>query len=196
MATYNLAPSFSWTSAGINGSAPATTTPVSANATSLHPSSGSVPPVGAVLVSVDAVITNSFANLTAALASLPSDGSSQVIFMYPGTYTEQLSVTKGAVKIIGYQTGSVGKSYSTNEVTISFARGLSVVAPVAAGHTDAETAVIATASTNVAFYNINVSTSPFFFLCMALWLRNSRDWNTFNVPINSSTYKLYYFTIV
>lgn len=159
MAAYNLAPSFSWTITGIvgNGTSTNTTTPVSsANATISHPTSGTVPPSGAVLVSVNAAITNSFANLTSALASLPADGTSQVIFIYPGTYTEQVSVGRsGSVKIIGYQTGSVGKGYSGNQVTISYSRGLSVVAPVAAGHTDAETAVISTATTNIAFYNVN-----------------------------------------
>tara|TARA_R110002060_G_scaffold42741_3_gene54274 strand:- start:2179 stop:2661 length:483 start_codon:yes stop_codon:yes gene_type:complete len=76
--------------------------------------------------------------------------------MYPGSYTEQVSVNrKGPVTVVGYQSGSVGKTYTGNQVTLTFARGLSVVAPVAAGHTNAETAVIATASTKISFYNVN-----------------------------------------
>jgi pectin methylesterase-like acyl-CoA thioesterase len=159
MTTYNLSPSFSWTSSGINGNGTSTntTTPVSStNATTSHPKSGTAPPLGAVLVSVDRTIANSFSNLTAALASLPADGTSQVIFIYPGTYTEQVSIGRaGSVTIIGYQSGSVGKSYVGNQVTISYSRGLSVVAPVATGHTDAETAVISTSSSGISFYNIN-----------------------------------------
>jgi pectin methylesterase-like acyl-CoA thioesterase len=159
MIAYNFAPSFGWTSSGItvNGTSSNTTTPVSStNSTTSHPTSGTTPPSGAVLVSVNSSIANSFRNLTAALASLPADSTAQTIFVYPGTYTEQVSVSRaGKVTIIGYQTGSVGKTYSNNQVTISYSRGLSVVAPVAAGHTDAETAVISTASSNIGFYNIN-----------------------------------------
>ncbi|KAH6664821.1 pectin lyase fold/virulence factor [Halenospora varia] len=153
MTAYNLVPSFSFSASGVNGTATSTntttSTPATANATSSRP-------VRAVLVSVNGSIANSFTNLTAALASLPSDTTSQTIFMYPGSYTEQVSVGRsGPVTIVGYQSGNVGQSYTGNQVTLTFARGLSVVAPVAAGHTDAETAVISTASTQISFYNID-----------------------------------------
>jgi len=59
------------------------------------------------------------------------------------------------VTIIGYQSGEVGRGYSGNQVTITYARGLSVVSPVAAGHSDAETAVITTTSSKISMYNIN-----------------------------------------
>lgn len=146
---YNYVPSYSLTSVG----SPATTTPVST-----HPTSGTVPPSGAVLVSVDGSVSGSYTSLTAALASLPSDSTTQVIFMYPGTYNEQVpSISRsGPVRIIGYTSDAPGKSYKTNQVTITQARGLSVVAPIPAGHTNAETATIATASTNIAMYNINL----------------------------------------
>jgi pectin methylesterase-like acyl-CoA thioesterase len=158
MTAYNLAPSFSWTSSGISGnsSSNSTTTPISTNATTSHPQSGTIPVQGAILVSVNSTIANSFSNLTSALASLPADGSTQTIFIYPGTYIEQFSINRaGSVKIIGYQTESVGAGYANNQVTISYSRGLSVVAPVAVGHTDAETAVITTTSSNIAFYNVD-----------------------------------------
>ena len=162
MSAYNLVPSFSFSATGLNGTATSTnttTTPTptpSANATASHLKSGTVPPKGAVLVSVGGSIANSFQNLTAALASLPTDTSAQIIFIYPGSYTEQVSVNRpGPVTIVGYQTGNVGQTYASNQVTITYSRGLSVVAPVAPGHTDAETAVIATASNQISFYNIN-----------------------------------------
>ncbi|KAI1778711.1 pectin lyase fold/virulence factor [Hypoxylon cercidicola] len=145
---YDHVPSYSLTS----GSSPATTTPVST-----HPTSGTEPPSGAVLVSVDGSVSGSYTSLTAALASLPSDSTTQVIFMYPGTYHEQVpSINRpGPVKIIGYTSDAPGKSYKMNQVTVSQARGLSV-SPPPAGHSDAETATIATASTNIAMYNINL----------------------------------------
>ncbi|RDW56608.1 hypothetical protein BP5796_13073 [Coleophoma crateriformis] len=162
MTAYNLEPSYSFTGNGTNGTATSTSPTTSAsataraNATSGHPSSGITPPSGAIIVSEGATIAGSFANLTAALASLPSDTTSQTIFMYPGSYYEQLSINRaGPVTVIGYQSGDVGKTYTGNQVTVTYARGLSVVAPIAAGHTDAETAVIATASNKISFYNVD-----------------------------------------
>ena len=76
--------------------------------------------------------------------------------MFPGSYTEQVSVNRaGPVTIIGYQSGNVGQTYKANQVTVTYARGLSVVAPIAPGHNDAETAVIATASNQISFYNVD-----------------------------------------
>ena len=114
MSAYNLVPSYSFSASGTNGTGTPTTTP-SANATQSHPTSGMVPPAGAVLVSVNGAIENSFSNLTSALASLPADTTSQVIFIYPGSYTEQVAVNRpGPVTVVGYQTGSVGQTYTDN----------------------------------------------------------------------------------
>jgi pectin methylesterase-like acyl-CoA thioesterase len=160
MSAYNLVPSYSFSTSGTNGTGTPTnpsspTTTLSANATQSHPTSGTVPPAGAVLVSVNGATENSFSNLTSALASLPADTTSQVILIYPGSYTEQVAVNRpGPVTVIGYQSGNVGQTYTDNQVTITYSRGLSVVAPVAAGHTDAETAVITTTSNKISFYNI------------------------------------------
>ncbi|GJC94438.1 pectinesterase [Colletotrichum higginsianum] len=134
---------------------PDTTTPTSPALT--HPASGTEPPAGAVLVAADGSVPGAFTSLTAALASLPSDTSSQVIFMYPGTYDEQVpSINRpGPIMIIGYTSDAPGKSYKNNQVTITQARGLSV-SPAPVGHSDAETATIATASSKISWYNINL----------------------------------------
>ncbi|KAK6220113.1 pectinesterase [Colletotrichum tabaci] len=134
---------------------PDTTTPTSPAL--IHPASGTEPPVGAVLVAADGSVPGAFTSLTAALASLPSDTSSQVIFMYPGTYDEQVpSINRpGPIMIIGYTSDAPGKSYKNNQVTITQARGLSV-SPAPVGHSDAETATIATASSKISWYNINL----------------------------------------
>jgi hypothetical protein len=128
MSAYNLVPSYSFSASGTNGTGTPTnpsspTTTPSANATQSHPTSGMVPPAGAVLVSVNGAIENSFSNLTSALASLPADTTSQVIFIYPGSYTEQVAVNgPGPVTVVGYQTGSVGQIYTDNQVTITYSR--------------------------------------------------------------------------
>ncbi|KAI1443922.1 pectin lyase-like protein [Annulohypoxylon stygium] len=149
---YNYVPSYSL----VSTSSPTTTTTTN----STHPTSGTEPPSGAVLVSADGSVSGSYTSLTDALASLPSDSTSQVIFMYPGTYNEQVpSINRaGSVTIIGYTSDSPGKTYTTNQVTITQARGLSV-SPLPTGHSNAETATIATGSTSISMYNINIINS-------------------------------------
>ncbi|KAL1891654.1 hypothetical protein Cpir12675_004874 [Ceratocystis pirilliformis] len=124
------------------------------------PTNGTEPPVGAVLVSVDGSVEGSFSNLTFAIASLPSDSTPQAIFIYPGTYTEQVPSIKrsGPVMLIGYTTATPGSSYSSNTVTLTQARGLSV-SPLPTGHSNSETATIATGSTQIALYNIAIINS-------------------------------------
>ena len=162
MKAYNLAPSYDLT--GPNPATPASgsATPTSsatspATATWAHPSSGTTPPAGAILVSEAGSVDGSYSNLTDALDSLPSDDTTQIIFIYPGSYDEQVpSIDRdGAVMIIGYTKESPGKSYINNKVTITFSRGLSI-SPRPKGHTDSETATISTASNKIAMYNINV----------------------------------------
>jgi pectin methylesterase-like acyl-CoA thioesterase len=154
MTAYNLDPTYSLAKDSSD-----TTTP-STGATWAHPTSGTEPPAGAVLVSVDGTISGSYSSLTSALASLPSDSSTQIIFMYPGTYNEQVPAISrnGPVMIIGYTEDDPGKTHSTNQVIITQARGLSV-SPVPVGHSNAETATIQTASTKIAMYNINMINS-------------------------------------
>ncbi|KAF3384380.1 Pectinesterase [Penicillium rolfsii] len=169
MDAYNYEPSYALTGGATGTTSTATSTPTgsstsvptsTATATWTHPSSGTVPPSGAVLVSVSGSVNGSYSNLTDALASLPDDTTTQVIFMYAGTYEEQVpSINRnGPVMIIGYTTGNPGQSYTDNEVTITFSRGLSV-SPLPVGHSDAETATISTASNKIAFYNVNIINS-------------------------------------
>lgn len=157
MTAYNYVPSYTWTKTS-DTTAPATTTTAAADWA--HPTSGTEPPAGAVLVSVDASVDGSYSSLTDALASLPSDSSTQVIFMYAGTYNEQVPTVNraGPVMIIGYTESAPGKTYSTNQVIITQARGLSV-SPLPTGHSNSETATIATASTKIAMYNIDIINS-------------------------------------
>lgn len=165
---YDYVPSYplsgpSTTSSGstTTSSSTPTTSGVTTTATiNAHPDSGTVPPAGAVLVSPNGEVNGSYSNLTQALASLPSDSTNQTIFIYSGTYTEQIpSINRpGALRIIGYTTAAPGLSYLNNTVTITFARGLSV-SPLPTGHSDAETATIATASNKISWYNVDIINS-------------------------------------
>lgn len=173
MTAYNLLPSYSWTgssattlnttaSAVVSSiasstalSTPSASASASAQATCGHPASGTEIPVGAIVVDAANATSGSYINLTAALAALPNDSTCQEIFIMPGTYVEQASVNRpGQTVIIGYTTASPGQTYEGNQVTVSFTRGLDVSVSQP-GHSDAETAVIATASNNIAFYNVN-----------------------------------------
>lgn len=157
MTAYNLVPSYNFTgppTATSTSTGSIVTTTATINA---HPDSGTVPPYGAVLVSPNGEVNGSYPNVTAALASLPSDNTNQTVFIYAGTYTEQVpSINRpGATRLIGYTTGNPGQAYADNTVTITFASGLSV-SPLPSGASDAQTATVATASNRISWYNINL----------------------------------------
>jgi pectin methylesterase-like acyl-CoA thioesterase len=159
-AAWNAQPSWTFPASTTTGSASSTSSgvagPTSTSSINAHPDSGTLPPQYAVIVSADGQHNASFTNLTAALASLPNDSTNQTIFVYAGTYNEQLpSINRpGAIRVIGYTSGSPGQSYKDNSVTVTFAHGLSV-SPLPVGHNDAETATVATASNRISFYNVN-----------------------------------------
>lgn len=52
------------------------------------------PPSGSLIVRVGTTTAGEFATLTAAVDSLPSDSSARSIFIYPGTYAEQIDITR------------------------------------------------------------------------------------------------------
>ncbi|KAJ4179657.1 hypothetical protein NW755_012381 [Fusarium falciforme] len=153
MKAYNYAPSYT---IGDSTSSSTTTPTETASSFPFHLTDGTVPPKGAVLVSVNGEKEDSYSSVTDALASLPKDSTEQVIFIYPGTYEEQVPAINrpGPVTIIGYTETEPGKTYSSNQVTITQAKGLSVAGTIPAGRSNADTATIATASTKIAFYNV------------------------------------------
>ncbi|KAJ7686228.1 carbohydrate esterase family 8 protein [Mycena rosella] len=78
-----------------------------------------VPPDAAVIVRGSGTQTGEFHTIQAAVASLPGDSSAQVIFVYPGTYTEQVHLTRaGNLTMMGYTEST--KSYTANTVRLSF----------------------------------------------------------------------------
>ncbi|KAH0257706.1 carbohydrate esterase family 8 protein, partial [Aureobasidium melanogenum] len=120
---WNYEPSWSFPASTTTGSASSTSSgvsgPTSTSSINAHPDSGSVPPQYAVIVSADGQHNASFTNLTAALASLPNDSTNQTIFIYAGSYNEQIpSINRpGAIRVIGYTSSSPGQSYKDNSVT-------------------------------------------------------------------------------
>ncbi|KAJ6493057.1 carbohydrate esterase family 8 protein [Mycena sanguinolenta] len=108
-----------------------------------------VPPTGAVVVRRSDTQAGEFGTFSAAVASLPADGSAQVIFVYPGTYVEQVHLTRaGNLTFMGY-TQDV-QSYSANVVRLSFDLSQGEV-----GGGDLP-ATLRIDTNNVAVYNIDI----------------------------------------
>ncbi|KAG6909343.1 hypothetical protein DXG01_000943 [Tephrocybe rancida] len=76
------------------------------------------PPSGAKIVRQSGTQSGEYSTVSAAVASLSGTGSA-VIFIYPGTYVEQVTVTYGGpLTIYGYSTN--GGNWKANTVTISY----------------------------------------------------------------------------
>ncbi|KAJ6582996.1 pectinesterase [Mycena vulgaris] len=80
--------------------------------------SRTTPPSGAIIVRKGTTTPGEFATLTAALNSLPNDSSSRSIFMFPGTYAEQVDITRsGPLTIYGYTTDTT--TYTGNQAILT-----------------------------------------------------------------------------
>lgn len=83
----------------------------------VYAASRTSPPAGAKVVRAGTTNSGEFKTLSAAVASLPNDGSSQSIFIYPGTYTEQVFITRsGPLTVYGYTTDTT--TYRSNQVNL------------------------------------------------------------------------------
>ncbi|UPK92125.1 hypothetical protein LCI18_003060 [Fusarium solani-melongenae] len=112
-------------------------------------------PSGCLSVRASGASSGEYASLEAAVAALGSGSTSSTacIFMYPGTYEEQvvINVYKGALTLYGYSTDT--SSYSGNQVTIKHSENSTV-----AGSDEASSTVEAR-GTNFKMYNIDVVNS-------------------------------------
>ncbi|CAG8747025.1 11487_t:CDS:2, partial [Acaulospora colombiana] len=105
-------------------------------------------PSGCLTVRGSGTKSGEYSTVAAALTALGSGTTAQCIFIYSGTYTEQLTINyKGALTIYGYTTNT--GSYGSNTVTITYGQTSS-----AAGSLDKSSTVNIT-SANFKAYNIN-----------------------------------------
>ncbi|KAF9465364.1 pectinesterase [Collybia nuda] len=75
------------------------------------------PPSGAIVVRAGTSTSGEYKTVASAVAALPNDSSSRSIFIYPGTYNEQVYITRaGPLTIYGYTSDTM--AYSANQVTI------------------------------------------------------------------------------
>ncbi|KAL0057548.1 hypothetical protein AAF712_015809 [Marasmius tenuissimus] len=107
------------------------------------------PPSGAIVVRAGTSTSGEFKTVQSAVNSLPNDSSSRSIFIYPGTYTEQVYITRaGPLTIYGYTDDT--STYTKNQATITFNAGLDT-----AGSNDA-TGTLRIHKDDFKMYNVNV----------------------------------------
>ncbi|KAF8074066.1 pectinesterase [Lyophyllum atratum] len=107
------------------------------------------PPSGSVVVRTGTSTSGEFKTVASAVASLPNDSSSRSIFIYPGTYNEQVYITRtGPLIIYGYTSDTL--SYSANQVTIQAG-----VPASSAGSNDAS-GTVRIHKNDFKMYNVNV----------------------------------------
>ncbi|KAJ7687835.1 pectin lyase fold/virulence factor [Mycena rosella] len=74
--------------------------------------------IGVIIVRKGTTASGEFATLTAALNSLPNDSSARSIFIFPGTYAEQIDITRsGPLSICGYTTDT--STYTGNQAILT-----------------------------------------------------------------------------
>ncbi|KAF5392252.1 hypothetical protein D9757_001532 [Collybiopsis confluens] len=123
------------------------------------------PPAGAIVVSKTPA-SGQFSTIQAAVNSLPNDGSTQTIFINPGTYSEQVSITRSGMltvcillfffrrpssytlKILGATSNTA--SQASNEVIITHSLS------AAAAGTDDLSGTLRVNKADFALYNVNV----------------------------------------
>ncbi|KAF8660894.1 hypothetical protein AX16_001523 [Volvariella volvacea WC 439] len=107
------------------------------------------PPSGALVVRAGTSTSGEYRTINAALAALPNDSSSRSIFIYPGTYNEQVYITRsGPLTIYGYTTDT--STYRNNQVMI-----LSSIPASQAGSNDAS-GTLRIHKNDFKLYNVNV----------------------------------------
>ncbi|KAF5309034.1 hypothetical protein D9619_013593 [Psilocybe cf. subviscida] len=107
------------------------------------------PPSGAIVVRPSSPGSGEFTSIQAAVNSLPNDSSSGVIFIFPGTYSEQVIITRsGPLTIFGSTTDTT--TYTENTVTIT--NSLSA----AQSGSDPTSATLQVNKANFNLYNVNL----------------------------------------
>ncbi|KIP05701.1 carbohydrate esterase family 8 protein [Phlebiopsis gigantea 11061_1 CR5-6] len=112
--------------------------------------SRTTPPTGSIVVNPSATTSGQFKTLSSAIASLPNDGSDQTIFMYPGTYEEQVLIDRnGAVTLYGYTANTM--DFNSNQVVISHAGS-----PAIGATSDDNSGTLRVQSDSVTIYNLDI----------------------------------------
>ncbi|KAJ6453086.1 pectin lyase fold/virulence factor [Mycena sanguinolenta] len=108
------------------------------------------PPPGAVIVKPGTTVAGQFTDLGDALDALPTDNTTQVVFVYPGTYAGQVNISRaGPVTIMGYTENAF--DFEQNTVTLVHSAALATGAA-----SDDLTGTLRVLSNNVSLYNLDI----------------------------------------
>ncbi|KAF9475417.1 pectin lyase-like protein [Pholiota conissans] len=111
--------------------------------------SRTTPPAGALVVRAGTTTSGEFKTVSSAIASLPNDSSARSIFIFPGTYFEQVYITRsGPLTIYGYTNDA--SSYVGNQVTIQAG------VPASTAGSDDASGTLRIHKDNFKMYNVNV----------------------------------------
>ncbi|KAJ7443830.1 pectin lyase fold/virulence factor [Mycena latifolia] len=111
--------------------------------------SRTTPPSGAIIVRKGTTTSGEFATLTAALNSLPNDSSARSVFIFPGTYAEQIDITRsGPLTIFGYTTDTT--TYTANQAI------LTAGVPASTAGSDDASGTLRIHKNDFKMYNVNV----------------------------------------
>ncbi|KAJ7825700.1 pectin methyl esterase [Mycena leptocephala] len=111
--------------------------------------SHTTPPAGAIVVRQTGATAGQFTTIGAAMASL--SGTALTVFIFPGTYNEQVNITHPSLTIMG----STTESYKQNTVTITH----NLNAQDNGGNDACATVRATSATTNLRIYNVNIVNS-------------------------------------
>ncbi|KAF7364881.1 Pectin methyl esterase [Mycena venus] len=114
--------------------------------------SRTTPPAGAIVVRQTGATSGQFTTIGAAMASL-SGTAPATIFVFPGTYNEQVNITHPSLTLMGSTTDT--GSYKQNTVTITH----NLNAQDNGGNDACATVRATSAATNLRIYNINIVNS-------------------------------------
>ncbi|KAF8501907.1 carbohydrate esterase family 8 protein [Gautieria morchelliformis] len=107
------------------------------------------PPSGSIVVRPRDAASGEFTTIQAAVNSLPDDSSSRCIFIYPGTYREQVTISRpGPLTIYGYTTDT--SSYVRNSVTVTYS------ASAGQAGSDCASATLIVNKADFNLYNVNL----------------------------------------
>ncbi|KAJ7598631.1 pectinesterase [Mycena floridula] len=111
--------------------------------------SRTTPPAGALVVRAGTTASGEFETLSAALSSISSSSSNVSIFIFPGTYSGQIDITRsGALTIYGFTTDT--NTYTANQVILTAG-----VSAASAGSDDAS-GTLRVHKNDFKMYNVNV----------------------------------------
>ena len=113
------------------------------------------PPAGACIVSKTAIAgQTTFSTIAGCINNLTSSSALATIFIYPGTYNEQLTFNRsGATVFQGYT--ETPDSYSSNQVIITNSHGVDTQSD----ESNSDSATLYSRSKNLKMYNINLVNS-------------------------------------